>query len=424
LREEQPTNILKLRKPWRGGVLIMVNEEIIRSLTLKTESKIVLLVLDGIGDIPYNNQPTALEAACIKNLDKLAEQSICGLTDPVSPGITPGSGPAHLSLFGYDPIKYQIGRGVLEALGIGMELTPDDLACRGNFATINKEGIIIDRRAGRIATEVNEKICKIMQEKIKEIDGVKVIIAPGKEHRFVVVFRGKALEEGLSDADPQIVGEKIKFAEPLCPAAQETAKVVNKFIMVATEVLKESYPANTVLLRGFAKHPGLPLMSELFKLNPAAIATYPMYKGLARLVGMKVLPCGETIEDEFRVLKENYQKYDFFYLHIKKTDSYGEDGNFEEKIRIIEEVDRFIPEALNLDPDVLVVTGDHSTPASLKGHSWHPNPFMLKSKYSRVDEVRRFTENECVRGGLGRFPATDALTIMLANALKLKKFGA
>lgn len=395
-----------------------------RSLTLQTESKIVLLVLDGIGDIPYDHHRTTLEAARIPNLDNLATQSICGITDPVSPGITPGSGPAHLSLFGYDPIKYQIGRGVLEALGIGMELTPDDLACRGNFATINEEGIIIDRRAGRIATEVNERMCRMMQEKIREIDGVKVIIAPGKEHRFVVVFRGKGLEEGLSDADPQTIGEKIKFAEPLCPAAQGTAKIVNQFITLATEVLKESYPANTVLLRGFAKHPGLPLMSELFKLNPAAIATYPMYKGLAKLVGMQVLPCGETMEDEFKVLKENYQHYDFFYLHIKKTDSYGEDGNFEEKVKIIEEVDRFIPQVLNLNPDVLVITGDHSTPALLKGHSWHPNPFMLKSKYIRIDEVKRFTENECAKGGLGRFPATDALTLMLAHALKLKKFGA
>ncbi|GAB4114972.1 MAG: 2,3-bisphosphoglycerate-independent phosphoglycerate mutase [Candidatus Caldatribacteriota bacterium] len=402
----------------------MIKEEIIRSLTLSTESKIILLVLDGIGDIPYHNQKTALETAHIPNLDDLAAQSVCGLTDPVSPGITPGSGPAHLSLFGYDPIKYQIGRGVLEALGIGMELTPDDLASRGNFATINEAGLITDRRAGRLATEVNEKICRMMQDKIQEIEGVKVIIAPGKEHRFVVVFRGEGLEEGLTDADPQKVGEKIKFTEPLRSAAEKSARIINKFITLATEELKESYPANTVLLRGFAKHPGLPLMSELFKLNPAAIATYPMYKGLAKLVGMKVLPCGETIEDEFEVLQKNYQYYDFFYLHIKKTDSYGEDGNFEEKVKIVEKVDKFIPEVLKLNPDVLVVTGDHSTPASLKGHSWHPNPFMLKSKYIRIDGVKKFTENECAKGGLGRFSATDALSLMLANALKLKKFGA
>jgi len=402
----------------------MVNEEIMKSLAIKTESKIVLLVADGIGDIPSKNNKTVLETALIPNLDKLASKAVCGLTDPISCGITPGSGPAHLSLFGYDPIKYQIGRGVLEALGVGMELTPYDLACRGNFATLSEEGIITDRRAGRIATALNEKICKIMQDKIKRIGEVEVIITPGKEHRFVVVFRGKGLEEGLSDADPQVVGEKIKFAEPLQPGAKKTAEVINEFIRKATEVLKEHYPANTVLLRGFAKHPGLPTMSELFKLSPAAIATYPMYKGLAKLVGMKILETGESIKEEFETLKENFEKYDFFYLHIKKTDSYGEDGKFEEKVKVIEEVDKFIPEVLNLKPDVLVVTGDHSTPTLLKAHSWHPNPFILFSSYIRVDEIDRFNERACARGGLGRFSAVDALPLMMANALKLKKFGA
>jgi len=402
----------------------MVSEEIMKSLAIKTESKIVLLVADGIGDIPSKNNQTVLEIANIPNLDRLASQSVCGLTDPVSCGITPGSGPAHLSLFGYDPIKYQIGRGVLEALGVGLELAPDDLACRGNFATLSKEGIITDRRAGRISTALNEKICNIMQEKIKKIGEVEIIIVPGKEHRFVVVFRGKDLEEGLSDADPQVTGEKIKFAEPLQPGATEAAEVINKFIVKATEVLKDHYPANTVLMRGFAKHPGLPTMHELFKLSPAAIATYPMYKGLAKLVGMAIIDTGETIKDEFETLKENFEKYDFFYLHIKKTDSYGEDGNFEEKVKVIEAVDKFIPEVLDLKPDVLVVTGDHSTPALLQGHSWHPNPFIIFSPYVRIDEVDRFSEKACVRGGLGRFPAVDVLPLMMANALKLKKFGA
>jgi len=402
----------------------MVNEEIMKSLAIKTESKIVLLVADGIGDIPSNNNKTVLETALIPNLDRLASKAVCGLTDPISCGITPGSGPAHLSLFGYDPIKYQIGRGVLEALGVGMELTPYDLACRGNFATLSEEGIITDRRAGRIPTALNEKICKIMQDKIKRIEEVEVIITPGKEHRFVVIFRGKDLEEGLSDADPQVVGEKIKFAQPLQSKAKKTAEIVNEFIRTATEVLKEHYPANTVLLRGFAKYPGLPTMNELFKLAPAAIATYPMYKGLAKLVGMEILETGESIKEEFETLKENFEKYDFFYLHIKKTDSYGEDGKFEEKVKVIEEVDKFIPEAVNLKPDVLVVTGDHSTPALLKAHSWHPNPFILFSPYIRVDEIDRFNEKACANGGLGRFPAVDALPLMMANALKLKKFGA
>jgi len=402
----------------------MVNEEIMKSLAIKTESKIVLLVADGIGDLPSESNKTVLEKAFIPNLDKLAAKSVCGLTDPISCGITPGSGPAHLSLFGYDPIKYQIGRGVLEALGVGMELTSRDLASRGNFATLDKEGIITDRRAGRIATELNEKLCKLMQDKINQIGGVEVIIRPGKEHRFVVVFRGDGLDGALSDADPQKVGEKIKFAEPLDSKAKKSAKIVNEFIKQATEVLKEHHPANTILLRGFAKHPGLPTMKELFKLTPAAIATYPMYKGLAKLVGMNILKTGESLNDEFKTLQDNFSQYDFFYLHIKKTDSYGEDGNFEQKVKVIEEVDKYIPEVLALKPDVLVVTGDHSTPAIMKGHSWHPNPFMLFSKYIRVDEVEQFNEKECVKGELGRFSAVDVLPLMMANALKLQKFGA
>jgi len=402
----------------------MLNEEIMKSLAIKTESKIVLLVTDGIGDLPSENNKTVLEKAFIPNLNKLASKSACGLTDPISCGITPGSGPAHLSLFGYDPIKYQIGRGVLEALGIGMELTSRDLACRGNFATLNKEGIITDRRAGRIATELNVKLCTLLQDKINQIGDVEIIIKPGKEHRFVVVFRGDGLEDALSDADPQKVGEKIKFAEPLDSKAKKSVETVNEFMKQATEVLKEHHPANTVLLRGFAKHPGLPTMKELFKLTPAAIATYPMYKGLAKLVGMDILETGESLSDEFKTLQDNFSRYDFFYLHIKKTDSYGEDGNFEQKVKVIEEVDRYIPEVLALKPDVLVVTGDHSTPALMKGHSWHPNPFMLFSKYIRVDEAEQFNEKECVKGGLGRFPAVDVLPLMMANALKLQKFGA
>ncbi|MBU4227176.1 2,3-bisphosphoglycerate-independent phosphoglycerate mutase [bacterium] len=402
----------------------MINEEIMKSLAIKTKSKIVLLVADGIGDLPSENNKTVLERAFIPNLDKLASKSACGLTDPISCGITPGSGPAHLSLFGYDPIKYQIGRGVLEALGIGVELTSRDLACRGNFATLDKEGIITDRRAGRIATELNEKLCKLMQDKINQIGEVKTIIKPGKEHRFVVIFRGDGLEDALSDADPQKVGEKIKFAEPLDSKAKKSVETVNEFIKQATEVLKAHHPANTVLLRGFAKYPGLPTMKELFKLTPAAIATYPMYKGLAKLVGMDILETGESLSDEFKTLQDNFSRYDFFYLHIKKTDSYGEDGNFEQKVKVIEEVDKYIPEVLALKSDVLVVTGDHSTPALMKGHSWHPNPFMLFSKYIRVDEAEQFNEKECVKGGLGRFSAVDVLPLMMANALKLQKFGA
>jgi len=401
-----------------------MTESLLKELSLKTDSRIVLLVMDGLGDLPGKDGKTVLEQAEIPNLDRLAAKSVCGLTDPISRGITPGSGPAHLSLFGYDPLKYQIGRGVLEALGIGLELTCDDLACRGNFATIDENGVITDRRAGRISTEKNQELCSLLQKEITEIDGVKVIIRSGKEHRFVVVFRGKGLEDGISDADPQLNGKKIKYAEALRDESKWSVQIINRFIDRCLEVLKGHHPANAILLRGVAKHPELPSMGELFKLNPAAIASYPMYRGLARLVGMSILNTGEAIGDEFNTLKENYHKYDFFYLHIKKTDSYGEDGNFEAKLKVVEEVDCYIPALLELNPEVLVVTGDHSTPAALAAHSWHPNPFLLYSKYIRVDDVQHFSENEFVRGGLGRFPSKEAMSLMLANALKLEKYGA
>jgi len=401
----------------------MDSESIIKEISLKTDSKILLLVLDGVGGLPQDGE-TEMERAKTPNLDNLASRSICGLTDAIGYGITPGSGPSHLALFGYDPVKYIIGRGVLEALGIGVELTLKDMAARGNFATMDKRRIIVDRRAGRISTGKNREICALLGKKIEKIKGVKVLIRPGKEHRFVVIFRGDGLSGPVSDADPQKNGEKAKPARALSSKAKKTEEVANSFIKKANEVLKSQHPANTVLLRGISRVPRIPSMGELFNLSPAAIATYPMYKGLARLVGMEIIPTGESIEDELRTLKENFKKFDFFYLHIKKTDSSGEDGNLEKKVKVIEEVDRFIPEILNLKFDVIAITSDHSTPSLLKSHSWHPNPFLLHSKFIRVDGAKRFTERECSRGGLGRFPAVNAMPLMLANGLKLNKFGA
>jgi 2,3-bisphosphoglycerate-independent phosphoglycerate mutase len=401
----------------------MASEEVIRSLTIETSSKIVLVVLDGVGGLRVDGK-TELEAAHTPHLDELASRSICGVTDPVSPGITPGSGPGHLGMFGYDPLCYEIGRGVLEALGIGMELGDRDVVARGNFATMDSQGIITDRRAGRIPTEKNIELCTLLQEKIAAIDDVTVEIRNGKEHRFVLRFTGEGLDGRLEDTDPQKEGKAALKAAPLAPEAKKMAKIVDSFVDKANEVLHDHHPANTVLLRGISKIPAIPSMSDLFKLTPACIATYPMYKGLARLVGMEILETGETIVDEFKTLKEHYKKFDYFFLHIKKTDSYGEDGNFEKKVEVIEEVDRHIPVLLDLNPDVIAVTGDHSTPALLKGHSWHPNPFMLFSKYERIDDVQVFSEAACVKGGLGRFLAVHEMPLMLASALKLEKFGA
>ena len=400
----------------------MQREEIFKQITVKTDSKIVLLVIDGLGGLPYKNK-TELETAKTPNLGELAKRSICGLTDPVFMGITPGSGPAHLALFGYDPTKYILGRGILEALGIGVAVKENDLVARGNFATL-KEGKIVDRRAGRISTEENKRLCELIQEKIKEVNGIKISLYPGKEHRFVSKLEGGNLFDNLTDADPQKENLPIKHTSPLSKEAKFTAQIVNQFIDLATQILKDNYPANTVLLRGFSKLPDLPTMQELFKLNPLAIASYPMYKGLARLVGMTVEDCGLEIKDVIKTLEENFNLYDFFYLHIKKTDSYGEDGNFAEKVKFIEEIDKYIPNILSLNPDVFVVTSDHSTPALLKSHSWHPNPFLLYSKYIIPDPAKKFTELECSKGYLGRFQAINALPLMLAHALKLKKFGA
>jgi 2,3-bisphosphoglycerate-independent phosphoglycerate mutase len=402
---------------------MMLPEEVLRSLAIRTDSKLILVVIDGLGGLPVRGK-TELEAAKTPNLNRLASKSICGLIDPISYGITPGSGPSHLALFGYDPLQYEIGRGVMEALGIDIPLTRDDMAARGNFASIDERGIVVDRRAGRIPTEKNREICDVLGKEIKEVEGVHISVYPGREHRFVLVFRGEGLRDDLTDADPQKDGLQAKGTEALSREARRTAEVVNLYLKKANEALRPFHPANTILLRGFSKIPHLPTMSDRFKLRPAAVATYPMYRGLARLVGMEILETGDTLREEAETLKEHFDRYDFFYIHFKKTDSAGEDGNFKMKVKVLEEIDRVIPSILKLKPDVLAVTGDHSTPSLLKGHSWHPNPIFLHSKYIRPDGIRRFTERCCQKGQLGRFPAVHILPLMLANGLKLKKFGA
>lgn len=399
-----------------------MSQEIIRKISFKNEAKIIMLVVDGLGGIPNSTGKTELETAHTPNLDQLVKKSICGLSYPLSLGITPGSGPAHLALFGYDPFKYEIGRGLLAALGVNFPLEPNDLAARGNFATIDEQGIIMDRRAGRISTETNVKLCELLQNiNIKE---TKVLVTPEKEHRFLVIFRGGDLVDKLSESDPQKVGLSALEVMPLNPTAKYTSEVINEFIKIAQERLKGSYPANMILLRGFANNIKLPTMQEVYKLNPCAIATYPMYKGLARLVGMAVLDTGEALEDQIKTLEENYQNYDFFYFHVKKTDSYGEDGNFNQKVAVIEKIDSLLPNILNLNPEVLIVTGDHSTPSVLLSHSWHSVPTLIYSKNVRYDQVDKFSESSCNFGGLGKFKALEIMPLALANALKLAKFGA
>jgi 2,3-bisphosphoglycerate-independent phosphoglycerate mutase len=400
--------------------------KLIKPLIQKNDTKIILIVLDGIGGLPVNGR-TELEAAKTPNLDSLARESACGLHIPVSHGITPGSGPGHLGLFGYDPIEYQIGRGILEALGVGLEVRRTDVAVRCNYATI-KDGVIIDRRAGRIPTVENEKLTARLKKRIHMIGKVEVIFAPGMEHRFAVLLRFpnplKPDSAMITDTDPQKEGVTPLPPKPLSKNAEKVAKVVERLIKIAKDVVKEEKKANYILMRGFSSTPHMPTFEEAFGLKALAIATYPMYRGLARLVEMDAPLVEGTVQDEIEFLRKRYRDYDFFFLHVKKIDSYGEDGNFGGKVERIEEFDRLLPEILKLKPDVLIITGDHSTPTLLKSHSWHPVPVLLKSPYVLGGLCSAFTERECTKGELGIFPTVNLMPLALAHSLRLKKFGA
>ncbi len=401
----------------------MVGFELVQDLVHESPSKIILFVMDGLGGLPHpKTGQTELEAAYTPNLDRLARQSQCGLIDPISPGITPGSGPAHLALFGYDPLRFLIGRGVLEALGIGMEVRDGDVAARGNFCTMDEQGNIADRRAGRVATERNAQLCRMLES--ISLDKVEFRVTAVKEHRFAVVFRGADLSDQLTDTDPQQNGLPPLPVRATSPGAQRTAELANEFIAQAGAILREERPANMVLLRGFSRLPHLPTMAQVYKLRSAAIAIYPMYKGLASLVGMQVVPGGTTVADEADAVAVHWGQYDFFYMHHKATDAAGEDGDFERKVKAIEEADAVIPRLLGLKPDVLMVTGDHSTPATLAGHSWHPVPFLLYSRWVRAHGAASFCESDCALGELGRFPSVQVMPLALAHALKLDKYGA
>lgn len=401
----------------------MITAEQIKEVSRKTPTRIVLLVLDGLGGLPHpETGKTELETAKTPNLDKLVRMSTCGLVDPVSPGITPGSAPGHLGLFGYDPTTHIIGRGVLEALGIDFDLHKTDVAARGNFCTIDEKGNVIDRRAGRISTEKCIELSNLLSG-IK-IKGVQVIVQPVKEHRFVLILRGTGLSPAVSETDPQLTGVPVRKAESLLPQARVTADMINEFVSAARKLLVNHRPANMVLLRGFSQFPEIATMKELYQLTPAAIASYPMYRGLAKLVGMNVLNTGGSIEEELAILESNYANHDFFFVHIKKTDSAGEDGDFERKVKAIEEVDFLLPRLTALNPEVIVITGDHSTPAVLKGHSWHPVPVLLYSPSCRPDNIAHFAERTCSGGSLGRFPARELILLMMAHAGKFTKFGA
>ena len=401
----------------------MTEHELIRELAEKNGSKIVMLVADGLGGLPLEpHGKTELETASTPNLDRLASRGTSGLSVPVLPGITPGSGPGHLGLFGYDPLAFKIGRGALEATGIGFELGPHDVAARGNFCTLDSAGLISDRRAGRIPSEESFKVVERLQS--VKIPGVETFVKPVKEHRFVVVFRGQGLDGAVADTDPQATGVAPLDPTPLTPAAQRTADVAKEFVRQARAILADEKKANGMVLRGFASKPQLPSYLDLYGLRAAAIAVYPMYKGLAQLAGMTLVGKAQSLDEQIDELAKCWNDYDFFFLHFKYTDSTGEDGAFEQKVKRIEELDRAMPRIEKLGPDVLIVTGDHSTPSKLKSHSWHPVPTLLWADTCRPDGLEKFSERDCLRGGFGQFPAKHLMLLAMAHALRFGKYGA
>lgn len=404
-------------------------DSIYSELTLKTKAKLVLVVLDGLGDIATREHGylTPLEAAQTPNLDALSKDSAQGRMIPLAPGLTPGSGPGHLGLFGYDPLEVQVGRGVIEALGLGLELKAGDVCARANFATLDPKGIVTDRRAGRIPTETCERLCRLLSDKIKKIGDTQVLIQPGQEHRFVVVFRGKGLEGPLTDADPNREGlpiPTVKPRDPKSPGQKKVAKLIADFYKLARPILIDQKPANGFLMRGIAHQPHIPHFEERYQLKPAALAVYPMYKGLAQLVGMQKIEGPQTIKEQFERYLAEFDNFDFFFIHYKYTDKYGEDGNFAAKKKAIEEFDAALPILLRKKPDVLAITGDHSTPAALRGHSWHPQPVLLHSACSGSDKLDRFTETGANTGSLSVFEAKFLIRLMQANARMFDKFGA
>ncbi len=396
-----------------------------KELVLSNNNKIIFLILDGLGDIPNPafDLKTPLEVAAKPNMDALAMKSgVLGRIIPVDIGITPGSGPGHLSLFGYDPQVHEIGRGVLEVLGLNMDLRDGDLAARANFCTI-KSGIVTDRRAGRIPTSETERLCRILSSHIEKVEGCDVIIKPGKSHRFAVIFRGRNLKGELTDADPHKDNKPFVYASAKAPEAEFAARVVNGFIERALDILKVEPVANGALLRGFSCKPEIESFAERYSMKALAIATYPMYRGIAKVLGMDVKGEPANYDEAISILKKNFNDYQFFFFHVKETDLAGEDGNFAEKVKAIENVDRFFPEIAGLDPHALVVTGDHSTPCSLKGHSWHPVPVLIATKTGETDGYV-FHEKNCLAGSVGTIFSKELMSLVLAHGGRLDKYGA
>ena len=401
----------------------MIDFPYLSDVVRPTSSRIVMVVVDGLGGMPHPEYgKSELEFADLQTLDALSASSSLGLTTPVLPGITPGSGPGHMALFGYNPVKYLLGRGILEGMGIGADICQGDVAARGNFCVLGEQGNILDRRAGRLDTETCKALCAELNE-IK-IDGVDIKVYPVMDYRFVLVIKGQGLCPNVSETDPQIEGVHPLVAQPLSSDAQSTVGIVKEFVCKATEILSSfEGEANGILLRGFSSLPTLPDFGRQYALSPAAIAAYPMYKGLAGLIGMDVIQSEQTFEGEIDALEANFDDgHNFFFLHYKPADSAGEDGDFIAKVRQLENFSHQINRVIEMEPDVLVICGDHSTPSFTASHSWHPVPVLIKSTYSEGTGTV-FNEKTCREGALGTMQAEHLMLQVLAHANKLKKFG-
>jgi 2,3-bisphosphoglycerate-independent phosphoglycerate mutase len=404
----------------------MIHEKTRQLLIEDRAKKIILHVLDGVGGLPHpETGETELDTARTPNLDRLASRSSGGRMLVVEPGVTPGSGPAHLALFGYHPFEVEFGRGALEALGSEFELRAGDLAARANYATVDAGGIVRDRRAGRPPDDENRRLCaKLAKGLAGRVEDAEVHLLPGKEHRFTVVFRGKDLDAALNDNDPQREGLPLLEIEAAGPKARRSAELVAAFLARARAVLQDEPRANGILLRGFSGLPNVQPFRERYGLDAGAIAAYPMYRGVARLAGMRVLGAPKSFDEEIQLLEARYGEHDFFFVHFKPTDTAGHSGNFDEKVRQLEVVDAALPRFEALRPEVLIVTGDHSTPCIHKEHSWHPVPTLIRSPLALYRKDARFTERSLMAGDLGVFRATDLLPLALAHASRLQKFGA
>ncbi|MGH2767560.1 MAG: 2,3-bisphosphoglycerate-independent phosphoglycerate mutase [Actinomycetota bacterium] len=398
-------------------------DNLVASLATDGPGKIVLVVMDGLGGIRTAASGSELAEARTPDLDRLAGEGSSGLHTVVAPGITPGSGAGHLALFGYDPLVYQLGRGVLSAAGVGFDLTPGDVAARVNFCTLDGSGAVVDRRAGRISDEVNRRLCRAIREHLDLGGKAEVFLETERDHRALLVLRGEGLSPKVADTDPQITGALPKDPEALVPEAGPTAALLSEALTQIRSILAGER-ANFILLRGFDSLRELPSFGDRYRLRAVGVAAYPMYLGIARLLGMASVASPPVFAGTVDAVEQAWEAHSFFYVHYKKTDSSGEDGNFEAKVSAIEEVDAEMPRIEALGPEVICVTGDHATPSQLRAHSWHPVPFLMWGPRVGVDSVSRFDEEAARVGAFGLQSAKDLMALMLAAAGRLAKFGA